>query len=226
VCFAGTDESGVDESRSYPVRYLANYPRTKAIAERRVLAANGPRLATIALRPHLIWGPGDPHLVPRVLERARAGRLRLVGSGNKRVDSTYIDNAAKAHLDAADALLAQGRDAPAAGRAYYISNGEPIPMRELINRILQAGGLPPITRSLHPAFAYAAGAALEAFHALFRPSHEPVMTRFVARQLATEHWYRLDAARQAIGYRPHVSLDDGMRRLAASLASEREAHHG
>ena len=225
VCFAGTDESGVDESRPYPARFLAHYPRTKAAAERLVLNTNSPGLATLALRPHLIWGPGDPHLVPRLIERARAGRLRLVGSGNNRVDSTYIDNAAQAHLDAADALLAQGHQAPAAGRAFYISNGEPIPMRELINRILHAGGLAPITRGVPPALAYAAGAALEAIYGLFRRSDEPVMTRFVARQLGTEHWYRLDAARAAIGYRPRVSLDEGMRRLAASLANPNGAAH-
>ena len=104
VVFGGHDIAGGDESLPYPRRYLAHYPRTKAEAERLVLAANGPDLATVALRPHLVWGPGDNHLIPRLLARARSGRLRIVGDGTNRVDVTYVDNAAAAHLLAADRL--------------------------------------------------------------------------------------------------------------------------
>jgi nucleoside-diphosphate-sugar epimerase len=215
--FSGHDESGIDESVPYPPKHLAPYPRTKAIAERLVLSANGGGLATIALRPHLIWGPGDPHLVPRVIERAISGRLALVGSGENLVDPTYIDNAALAHLLSAERLAV---DSPCAGKAYFISNGEPLPMRELINRILAAGGLPPVKRSVPPALAYLAGWFLETLYRLAGRSEEPVMTRFVARQLSTAHWYDIAAARRDFDYRPAVGIDEGMERLTQSLLGE------
>lgn len=214
VVFDGADEEGIDERAAYPHRYLADYPRTKALAEQAVLAANGPRLATLALRPHLIWGPGDPHLVPRIVARARAGRLRLVGSGANRVDSTYIDNAADAHLAALD-RLAPG--AACAGRAYFISNGQPLPMRELVGRILAAAGLPRELRSLPPPLAYALATALEGAWRMLRRVDEPPLTRFVVRQLATAHWFDLTAARRDLGYEPRVTLDEGFARLRAWL---------
>jgi len=135
------DLNGVDESVPYPPHHLAAYPRTKAQAEREVLAANGPDLATVALRPHLIWGPGDPHLVPRLLARARAGRLRRVGDGSNRIDTTYVENAAAAHLLALDRLRP---GAACAGRAYFIAQGEPLPLWEFVNRVLALAGLPPV----------------------------------------------------------------------------------
>ena len=214
VVFDGRDEEGIDESIHYPRRYLAAYPQSKALAEQFVLAANGPDLATVALRPHLIWGPGDPHLVPRILDRARRGRLRLVGRGENRVDSTYIDNAAAAHVAAVDRISV---GAPCAGKAYFISNGEPLAMRELINRILDAGGLPPVTRQIAPRVAYAAGAVIEAAYRLCGIQREPMMTRFVARQLATAHWFDISAARRDLGYKVEVSLGDGFARLKESL---------
>ena len=137
VVFDGRDMEGVDERVPYPDHYEAHYPKTKAIAERLVLAANGPGLATVALRPHLIWGPGDNHLVPRILERGRSGTLRRFRGPAKLVDSVYIDNAADAHLQAADRLTL---GSAIGGRAYFISNGEPWPLWELVDRILQAGG--------------------------------------------------------------------------------------
>ena len=214
ITFAGHDQEGTDESDPYSERFLAHYPRTKAAAERLVLAANCESLATVALRPHLIWGPDDTQLVPRVIERARKGRLRLVGDGSKLVDATYIDNAAMAHLLAADRLSS---GAACAGKAYYISNGEPWPMARIINGILAAAGLPPVTRSVSPAAAYALGAVLEAAYAAFRLSGEPLMTRFVTRQLATAHWYDISAARRDLGYKPSVTMDEAMRRLGESL---------
>jgi len=217
VTFSGEDEEGIDESVPYPDRYLAHYPKTKAQAEQYVLALNGEDIATVALRPHLIWGPGDNHLVPRILDRARRGKLKLVGDGSNRVDSTYIDNAAAAHLLALDQLLAHGSDAACAGKAYFITNGEPLPMRDLINRILAAGGLPPVTKQVSPTVAYAAGAVLETMHKLLRRKSEPIMTRFVATQLSTAHWYDISAAKRDLGYIPTVSLDEGMARLGESL---------
>ncbi len=218
VVFSGRDEDGIDESAPYPTRYLTAYPQTKAQAEQLVLAANDDKLATTALRPHLIWGPGDPHLVPRVLARARAGRLRLLGKISKRVDSTYVDNAALAHVLALDRLHEAGARAACAGKAYFISNGQPLPMADLLNRILAAGGLPPVTRTVPAGLAYAVGALLETLGQLTGRTEEPIMTRFVARQLSTAHWYDLSAARRDLGYQPEVSLDEGFARLAAALA--------
>ena len=214
VVFDSTDENGITELVSYPQKYLSNYPRTKAEAEKRVLAASSPTFATIALRPHLLWGPGDPHLVHRIIARAKSGRLRIVGNGKNLVDSTYIDNAADAHLLAADHLFP---GAPCAGKAYFLSNGEPLPMAELLNKILAAAGMPPVTRSISARKVYVAGAVLEGLHGLFNLKPEPPMTRFIARQLSTAHWFDLTAIRRDLGYHPQVSIDEGMRRLAESL---------
>lgn len=202
--------AGVDESAPYPDRFEAAYPQTKAMAEMAVLAANDRDLATTALRPHLVWGPGDRNLVPQLIARARAGRLRFVGDGSNLVDTTYIDNAVDAHLLAA-ARLAPG--AACAGRAYFISNGEPQPIREVVNGILGAAGLPPESRSVPLRAALAAGFVLEALHRL-RPSRNgPAMTRFIARNLATTHWYDISAARRDLGYEPEVSIAEGLERL-------------
>ncbi len=216
VTFDGGDENGVDESRPYARKPLCPYARTKAEAEQHVLSANCEALATVALRPHLIWGPGDNHLVPRIIARGKAGRLRLVGAPGKKVDSTYIDNAADAHLLAADRLAP---DAACAGRAYYISNGAPAAMDDLLNRILEAGGLPPVTKRISAGLAYTAGAVLEALYFLAGKQDEPPMTRFVARQLSTAHWYDLSAAKRDLGYSPSISLDEGMRLLKEHLQS-------
>lgn len=214
VVFDGRDMEGVDESVPYPDHYHTAYPQTKALAEKLVLGANGAELATVSLRPHLIWGPGDPHLVPRIVARARAGRLRRIGNRPNLVDTVYIDNAAYAHLLAAD-HLAPG--APVAGKAYFITQGEPLPLWDMINRILAAAGLPPVTKSVPAGMAYAAGWLCETVYGLLRLRAEPPMTRFVARELATAHWFNIDAARRDLGYRPAVSLEEGLKRLAASL---------
>jgi 2-alkyl-3-oxoalkanoate reductase len=214
VVFDGKDQEGIDESAPYPRHYHAHYPRTKAEAERLVLGANDSRLATVALRPHLIWGPGDHHLIPRILSRARAGALRQIGSRDNRVDCVYIDNAAAAHVLAADRL---GVGSPVAGKAYFISQGEPWPLWELINRILRAAHLPPVSRSISPRLAYAAGWALEMVYGLLRLRGEPRMTRFLARELSTAHWFNMDAARRDLGYSPGVSIEEGLRRLEESF---------
>lgn len=216
VVFNGRDMEGVDESVPYARHFEAPYPRTKALAERLVLQANSAELATVALRPHLIWGPGDNHLVPRILARARAGRLQRIGDRPNRIDATYIDNAADAHLLAGD-RLAPG--SPIAGKAYFIAQDEPLPLWELVNRILQAGGLPPVTRTVAPGFAYAAGWIGELVHRVLGLESEPPMTRFVARELATAHWFDLSAARRDLGYHPAVSTEEGLRRLEQWLAS-------
>ncbi len=216
VAFAGKDQEGATEGAPYPKKFLAAYPRTKAIAEQLVLAANSEKLATIALRPHLIWGPGDTQLGPRIVERARAGRLRIVGSGRQLVDATYVDNAAHAHLLAVD-RVAPG--AACAGKAYYITNAEPWPIADIMNGILEAAGAPPVTKRISPGLAYAAGAVLEAYYTLLRKRAEPPMTRFVARQLGTAHWYDISAAQRDLGYAPVVSMKEGLDRLRQSVRS-------
>lgn len=202
---------GVDESTPYLSRYDAPYPETKAQAERLVLGANGPELATVALRPHLIWGPGDNHLVPRIIDRARRGRLRRVGDGSNVIDATYIDNAALAHVLAGDRL---GPGAACAGRAYFIAQGEPIRLWELVDRILHAAGLPPLRRSISPGAAKRIGGAMELVYRALRLRGEPPMTRFLAEQLGTPHWFDLSASRRDLGYEPEVSTAEGLGRLA------------
>ncbi|MDX9707925.1 MAG: NAD-dependent epimerase/dehydratase family protein [Trichloromonas sp.] len=214
VVFDGKDMEGVDESVPYPAHFEAHYPRTKAEAEKLVLAANGPLLATTALRPHLVWGPGDNHLVPRILDRGARGRLRRIGNRPCLVDTLYIDNAALAHLQAADHLAV---GSPVAGKAYFLAQGEPKPVWDVVDRILAAGNLPPVTRTISPQLAYAAGWLLEKTYTLLRLSGEPPMTRFAARELSTAHWFDLSAARRDFGYEPRISFDEGMERLAAWL---------
>ena len=214
VVFDGTDVEGGDESLPYPASYEAHYPHTKAVAEQLVLEANSASLATVSLRPHLIWGPGDNHLVPRIVEKGRAGRLRRIGARPCLVDTVYIDNAAEAHLNAADRLQF---GAPPAGQAYFISNGEPVPLWEMVNRILAAAGLPPETRSISTGLARRAGTLCETIWTVLRLSGEPPMTRFVASELSTAHWFDISAARRDLGYQPAVSLDEGLKRLKKSF---------
>jgi len=206
-----------DESLDYPQSYEAPYPETKAMAEKMVLAANDDALSTVALRPHLIWGPGDHHLVPKIVARARSGRLRLVGGGNFLVDTIYIDNAAEAHLAAAREL---SPGSPCSGRPYFITNGEPRPVKEIINGILAAAGLPPVSRSIPTPLAVAAGKTLEFAHRLFASEKEPMMTAFLARQLGTAHYFNISAARRDLRWEPSISLDEGFRRLEAYFAGE------
>ncbi len=210
VIHGGGDVEGVDESAPYADHYETHYPATKAAAEKMVLAANSARLSTVALRPHLIWGPEDTQLIPRIIDRARSGRLRRIGAEPKLVDSIYIDNAVDAHLLACQRL---GPEAACAGRAYFITQGEPVPTWDLVNRILAAAGAPLVTRTVSPKVAYAAGAVMEGIWTLFRVKSEPPMTRFVASQLSTAHWYDVSAARRDLGFTPAVSIDEGLARL-------------
>ncbi len=217
VVFDGHDLEGANESVPYARHFEAHYPRTKALAEQLVRKANGAGLATVALRPHLIWGPGDNYLVPRILARARAGKLRRIGNRPNRIDATYIDNAAAAHVLAGDRLASSP---PIGGNVYFIAQGEPLPLWDLVNRILGAGGLPPVTRSVPAPVAYAAGWFGELVHRILGLDGEPPMTRFVARELATAHWFDLSAARRDLGYQPAVSTEKGLVFLKRWLMSE------
>ena len=218
VTFDGSDQCGVDESEPYPNDWLAHYPHSKALAEQQVLAANGhDGLKTCSLRPHLIWGPRDQHLIPRLLARARSGRLRRVGDGDNLVDISYVENAAAAHLLAADALA---EDKPAAaGRAYFISQGEPVNCWDWINEVLALAGLDPVRRSISQQTAYCVGGVLEGGYRLLRLKSEPPMTRFLARQLATSHFFDVSAAERDFGFRPQISTEEGMRRLAEEIGA-------
>lgn len=214
VVHGGSELAGANESVPYPKHFNAAYPETKAIAEKAVLAANGAELATVALRPHLIWGPGDPHLIPRVLARAKEGRLRRLGLKPVIVDVTFIDNAAEAHVLAADRL---DIGSPIAGKAYFITNGEPVDLWVFLNRVLAEAGLPPATKSMAVWKARLAGRVLEWVYRILRLPGEPAMTRYVANQLATSHWYDITAAKRDLGYEPRVSVEEGLKRLGDNL---------
>jgi len=210
----GEDLEGVNESHPYPQRYLAHYPHTKALAEQEVLAANDAKLATVSLRLHLLWGPGDTQLLPRAVARARAGTLRFPRGPSKRIDCTYIDDAVNAHLLALDRLVP---GAACAGRSYFITQGTPLPMRELVTRVLGAVGVaPPPVGPFTPGTLYLAGSLVEAAYRLpGLARREPPLTRFLARQVTTAHWFDISAARRDLAYEPTVSIDEGLRRLAA-----------
>lgn len=242
VVYNGRDLAGADESLPLTTDCPSPYPLTKAIAEREVLAANSPALRTLALRPHLIWGVGDPHLVPRILARAQAGRLRIVGAGRNRVDMVHVENAVDAHL-LAERALAQchvlrdtvtsptsgamenchvirdtGSGAVAAdGRAFFITNGEPVVLWDWVNELLCALGAAPVTRRMPLPVASAIGAACETLWHTFSLRGEPPMTRFIAAELAKDHWFDLTAARRDLGYTPRVTMAAGTAELVAHL---------
>ncbi|MFN2257405.1 MAG: NAD-dependent epimerase/dehydratase family protein [Desulfuromonadaceae bacterium] len=214
VVFDGNSIEGADESLPYPEHYDAPYPATKAIAEQEIVRANDANLATVALRPHLIWGPGDNHLVPRIIERGRTGQLRIIGSGDNLVDCIYIDNAAAAHICAAE-KLAPG--AGTSGKTYFISQGDPRPLWDIVNAILVCADIPEVKRHIPTRVAYAAGWILEKLYASLQIEAEPRITRFVARELTTAHWFDISAAQRDLGYEPRISIEQGMENLRAYL---------
>ena len=216
VVFSDEPHRGADESLPYPQAYLQHYSASKAEAERQVLAAHAAGvLHTVVLRPHLIWGPGDKYMIPRVVETARAGKLARVGDGTNRVSITFIDNAASAHVCALDAIEAE--DAAAGGKVYFINDAEPVALWDFIGTILEGVGVAPVRRVVSVPAARRAGAVLEAVYWLLRLPGEPRMTRFVAQVLGSDHWYRIDAASRDLGWTPSVGLDQGLERLIADL---------
>jgi len=217
VVFGGADMEGVDESVPYPEKYHTHYPKTKAMAEQIVIAAGDEGLKTIVLRPHLIWGPLDNHLVPRIIERAN--RLVIVGDGKNLVDTIYIDNAADAHIQAADRLE---QNHHLSGRVYFISQDDPVPLWELVNNILKRAGLAPVQRSISRNSAWMIGAVLEIFYKMFKISGEPRMTRFLADELSTAHWFDIGAAKKDLGYAPKISIEEGLLRLEKWLQHKPE----
>lgn len=206
VTFDGKHQSGVDETVPYPKKWLCFYPQTKALAEQAVLdAAAVGKVATCALRPHLIWGRGDPHLFPRVIERTLAGRLRRVGSGKNLIDVVHVQSAAQAHVLAVDNLL--HGNGSANGKAMFLTDGRPIECWQWITRILESAGLPVPQQSISFGAAYRVGALLEAAFWAAKSKREPPMTRFVAAQLALDHYFSIDRAKELLGYNPTVDVD-------------------
>ena len=208
VAHAGEPIVGAAAEPANPDSARGHYARSKAIAEISALAASGANFSVVAIRPHLVWGPGDTQLVGRIVDRARSGRLVLVGGGTALIDSTYVDNAVTALVAAVDR-------APALrGEAFVVTNGEPRTVAELLTRICRAAGVPEPTRSVPPAVAAAAGAVVDRAWARLDRDGEPPMTRFLAEQLSTAHWFDQRRTREALQWTPHVSLADGFRRLA------------
>ncbi|MDM8538532.1 NAD-dependent epimerase/dehydratase family protein, partial [Desulfobacterales bacterium HSG17] len=195
VVFDGTDMEGVNESVPCPSEFHAPYPQTKALAEQEVIKSTENGLKAIILRPHLIWGPEDNHLVPRIIKRYKS--LRIVGTGKNLVDTIYIDNAADAHILAAEKLETNPE---LSGNIYFISQDEPIPLWDMVNAILKAGGKPCVTRSISQKTALTLGTILEFIYKFFNIKSEPRMTRFIAAELATAHWFDISAAKNDLGF--------------------------
>lgn len=212
VVFGEESVEGADENQPYPARYLAPYSFTKALAERSVLACR--ELLTVVIRPPIVWGPRDPHIVPRLLSRARAGRLVQIGDGSNKVDITYVENAAAAHILAADRLSA---DSPLRGRPYFIGQEEPVFVWEFINRLIHLAGLKPVRRTISLATALRVAGALETTYRLFNLPGEPPLTRLTVTQLARSRWFDLSAARRDLGYQPQISIEEGLRRTVAAM---------
>ena len=207
VVFNGDSIRGGDESLPYGKNWLCHYAETKALAEQEALAANSEKLQVVALRPHLIFGPGDPHLLPRVVESVKAGRLRIVGDGSAKVDVSYVGNVADAHLDAFDALE-RGKGA---GQAYFISQGEPVDLWPWLNSILEGLGQPPLTQKIPLPLAYGIGALCEGVWKVLRRRTDPPITRFVAVELAKDHYFDIRKAQHELGYRPRVPMNEALK---------------
>jgi nucleoside-diphosphate-sugar epimerase len=214
IVHAGGDIGGADESVPVATRFSAPYPASKAAAEEVVLAANGGELRTVALRPHLIWGPGDPHFLPRLVHKARGGSLALPGPG-KLVDTIFVDNAAQAHVLALRELAGAAR---CSGKAYFVTNNEPLPQGEIITRLLAAVGVQVRIRAVPVGLAKAAGAVCEMAWRALRLDGEPPVTRFAVEQLATAHWFDTRAAERDFGYRPALTIEEGLEKLRNAAA--------
>jgi nucleoside-diphosphate-sugar epimerase len=212
IVHAGGDIGGGNESLPIADHFTAPYPASKAAAERLVTAANGNKLKTVALRPHLIWGPGDPHILPRLAAKARGGSLALPGP-DKLVDTIFVENAALAHVKALQELAGSAR---CAGKPYFITNNEPLPQGEIIQRLLAAIGIEVRIRAVPVAIAMLAGIVCETAWRTLRLSSEPPVTRFSVEQLATAHWFDTSAAERDLEYRPTISIAEGLERLRKS----------
>jgi 2-alkyl-3-oxoalkanoate reductase len=212
VVFNGDDIVNGDEQLPYANHFLCHYAKSKVLAEELVLGSSGGNdtFHTCAIRPHLVWGPGDPHLIPRLLERGRQKQLKKVGNGTNLVDISYVENVAEAHLLAAKNLETTKT---AAGQAYFISQGEPVNLWQWINELFQEMDIPQVTTRVPFPLAYCTGAVLEGLHHVFASHKEPKMTRFLAEQLAKSHCFSIAKATKDLGYTARISTKEGMKRL-------------
>jgi nucleoside-diphosphate-sugar epimerase len=208
---------GADEDAPYVTSRRHGYPYSKMLAEKAVLAAGSPGFRTLALRPHLIWGPGDPHFLPRIFRLEARGRLRIVSGGPYLASHTFIDNAANAHLLALRALES---GTAASGKSFFIAEPKPMDVWELINRILACGGRPPVTKTAPRFLLKAYGAVCELLWRALPLKGEPPMTSFTAGHLSSSHWFDIGRAERLLGYRPKVRLEDAFRLLAESLGGQ------
>ena len=215
VVFNRQSHRGSDASIGYGRRWLCHYAETKALAEQQALAANSPAMGVVALRLHLVFGPGDPHLLPKVLQSIQAGRLKIVGDGRNQVDVSYVDDVVAAHLNALDALATQPQQV--GGQAYFISQDQPVYLWDWLNCILSGLGHPPLKRRVPLPIAYAAGSACELLWGLLRKRSDPPMTRFVAVELAKSHYFDISAAKQQLGFRPRVDMETALARTVDDL---------
>lgn len=221
VVFDQVSLEGVDETTPYATRPLCHYAASKIQAEKEVLRAQSNILNTIALRPHLVWGPGDHHLVPRLLKRGQNNALKIVGSGANRVDIAYIDNVVHAHVLAAENLHTSGSGA---GQPFFIGQDEPVNLWQWINALFARMKIPPVSRRVPFIVAYGAGLGLEVLYTLLQSQNEPKMTRFVANQLAKSHWFCHEKAKNILGYRQLVSTERGMDMLIDWLKGGSSQH--
>jgi nucleoside-diphosphate-sugar epimerase len=213
VVYTGGDLSGVNESAPLCQQAPSPYPTSKAAAEKLVSEAHSKNLATLSLRPHLVWGPGDKNLIPRVIALARQGRLKIIGSGRNKVDLTHITNVVDAHLLAEQALSSGSAGMNSGGKAYFISNGEPVVLWDWINELLCGIGIPEIKKHISLNAAGFAGGVLETLWRLLPLKGEPPMTRFIAKEMGTDHWFDISAARRDLGYIPRISMAAGTAEL-------------
>lgn len=210
VVFAGKSIEGANEDIPYPSKPLSHYTGTKAIAERAVLNANSKEFKTISLRPHLVWGPGDKHILPRIVERAKSGKLRIVGSGKNIVDTTYIDNFTQAQLCVLNAVDGNEK---AWGKAYFISDDEPVKLWDMVNRLLDVSGIDPVKKRISTRAAINTASILEKQHSLRRKKQAPPITRFLVHELSSSHWFNISRAKNILGYKPIVSIDEGLAQM-------------
>ena len=210
VVFDGSDLEGIDETYPYPDNQGSHYASTKALAERLIIEANSAELKTISLRPHLVWGPYDAHLIPGILKRASSGKLRRIGDKEHFIDTTYIDNMIDALILAADALE---KKPGAAGKIFFITNGEPARVWDFVNSIIQIAGHPPVQKKIPEKMAFFAAAVSEWFHKFFNIKSEPFMTRYAIKEMCTNHWFDISRARKVLGYNPKVSYAEGFKYL-------------
>ncbi|OII06112.1 nucleoside-diphosphate sugar epimerase [Curtobacterium sp. MCBA15_007] len=219
VAHTGSSLVGADAGPAEPSRARGDYARTKAAAELLALDADAPDFAVVAVRPHLVWGPGDTQLVGRIVERARAGRLPLLDSGAALIDTLYVDNAATAMV----AALEHATDDGVHGNAYVVTNGEPRPVADLLAGICTASGVRPPQWHVPAAVARIAGSVVEAVWRVRPGEDEPPMTRFLAEQLSTAHWFDQRRTRQDLRWTPSVSIDQGLERLRAAAQASSAA---